>query len=55
MLPSPVLKAMNVPETVLTSAMRFSFSHLLSDEEIMTAGRQIARAALEVRSLKVEV
>jgi cysteine desulfurase len=49
LLPSPVLQAINVPETVLRSAMRFSFSHLLTREEIETAAGIVGRSVQRLR------
>lgn len=49
LLPSPVLKAMGVPEEVLHSAMRFSFSPLLTEEEVEEAARRIARVVDRLR------
>ena len=49
LLPSPVLKAMKVPEDVLASSMRFSLSFLMSDEEIIEAAQRIAH---EVQALR---
>jgi cysteine desulfurase len=49
LLPSPVLKAMNVPEEVLQSAMRFSFSHLLIEAEVIEAARRIAEVVKRLR------
>jgi cysteine desulfurase len=49
MLPSPVLKAMHVPEDVLHSSMRFSFSHLLTEAEGMEAARRIATVVKRLR------
>lgn len=49
LLPSPVLKAMAVPETLLHSAMRFSLSSLLTLEEIQEAARRIT---LDVNRLR---
>jgi cysteine desulfurase len=43
LLPSPVLRAMGVPEAVLRSAMRFSLSFLLTEAEIDEAADRIAR------------
>jgi cysteine desulfurase len=37
LLPSPVLKAMGVPQNVLNSAMRFSFGAIETDVEEATA------------------
>ncbi len=42
LLPSPVLQAMKVPTEVLSSSMRFSLSHLLSEKEIIDATQRIA-------------
>jgi cysteine desulfurase len=50
LLPSPVLRAMNVPDDVLTSAVRFSFSHLLTDEAIDEAVRRVADVVRRQRS-----
>jgi cysteine desulfurase len=50
LLPSPVLRAMGVPEEVLHSAMRFSLSALLTEEEIDEAARRIAAAVARVRA-----
>lgn len=50
LLPSPVLKAMQVPDEVLHSAMRFSFSHLLTEEEVNEAARRIAEVAGRLRA-----
>lgn len=53
LLPSPVLKAMGVPDDVLRSAMRFSVSHLLSENDVANAGQTIAMAAKDLRSGKI--
>jgi cysteine desulfurase len=50
LLPSPVLRAMNVPEAVLTSAVRFSFSHLLSEEAIDEAVRRVVAVVRRQRA-----
>jgi cysteine desulfurase len=42
LLPSPVIQAMGVPEEVLHSAIRFSFSALLREEDVEVAVRRIA-------------
>lgn len=54
LLPSPVLQAMHVAEEVLRSAMRFSFSHLLSEHEIEEAARRIADVVGGLRGLPFE-
>jgi len=41
LLPSPVLQAMKMPEVLLHSAMRFSLSPLLNEEEVDEAARRI--------------
>jgi cysteine desulfurase len=50
LLPSPVLQAMQVPAEVLRSALRFSFSALLSDEDIEEAARRVAAVVEQLRS-----
>ncbi len=42
LLPSPVLQAMGVPDAVLHSAMRFSFSPTLTEAEIDEASERVA-------------
>src|SRR5205807_2919640 len=54
LLPSPVLRAMGVSEEVLHSAMRFSFSPLLTEAEVDEAGRRIGAAVERLRGMKVE-
>jgi cysteine desulfurase len=49
LLPSPVLQAMGVPQETLQSAMRFSLSHLLSEEEIDEAARRVAAVVNRLR------
>jgi cysteine desulfurase len=49
LLPSPVLQAMRVPEEVLHSAMRFSFSPLLTEAEVEEAARRIAAVVMRLR------
>jgi cysteine desulfurase len=49
LLPSPVLQAMKVPEVVLHSAMRFSLSALLTEEEICEAARCVALTVCRLR------
>ncbi len=49
LLPSPVLQAMDVPDAVLRSAMRFSLSPLLTLEEIDEAARRIAAVIARLR------
>jgi cysteine desulfurase len=50
LLPSPVLQAMRVPDEVLHSAMRFSFSFLLKEVEVDEAARRIVRVVAKVRA-----
>jgi cysteine desulfurase len=49
LLPSPVLRAMGVSDERLSSAMRFSFSHLLSDTDITEAARRVAAVVDKLR------
>src|SRR5262245_7923662 len=49
LLPSPVLKAMGVPDEVLRSAMRFSFGPQTTDAEPEVATRRIAECVRRVR------
>jgi len=49
LLPSPVLRAMNVPGEVLSSSMRFSLSHLLSEEEVVDAAQRIGNEVVALR------
>jgi cysteine desulfurase len=49
LLPSPVLRAMQVPPEILGSAMRFSISSLLSEEKVSSAA---ARISLTVNKLR---
>ena len=51
LLPSPVLKAMGVPDEVLHSAMRFSLSALLTEADIDEAAQRIATTVRRLRSL----
>jgi cysteine desulfurase len=54
LLPSPVLQAMRVPEPVLQSAMRFSFSHLLTAESVADAAERVARVVRRLRELPAD-
>jgi cysteine desulfurase len=54
LLPSPVLSAMNVPDEVLHSAMRFSLSHLLNLDEIEEAAQRIVREVTRLREMNRE-
>ena len=49
LLPSPVLRAMGVPDGVLRSALRFSFSPLLSAAAIEDAASRIIKAVKRLR------
>jgi cysteine desulfurase len=49
LLPSPVLQAMGVPEDRLHSAMRFSLSALLDEDEVEEAARRIAAVVCRLR------
>jgi cysteine desulfurase len=51
-LPSPVLKAMQVPEAVLNSAIRFSLSSQLNELEVLEAARRVARAVNRLRRIE---
>jgi cysteine desulfurase len=50
LLPSPVLLAMGVEEEYLRSAMRFSFSQVLSAAEVTRAARRIAEVVARLRA-----
>jgi cysteine desulfurase len=50
LLPSPVLQAMGVPEGRLRSAMRFSFSSLLTDAEVEDAAHRVAAVVGRLRA-----
>jgi cysteine desulfurase len=49
LLPSPVLQAMGVPAEVLHSAMRFSFSFLTTEPEVIEAARRIGETVVRLR------
>lgn len=49
LLPSPVLRAMNVPEYVLKSAMRFSFAGSTTNEEVEEATTRVVAAVRRLR------
>ena len=49
MLPSPVLKAMGVPDDVLRSAVRFSFGPSLMDADIDEAAGRIGAVVRQMR------
>jgi cysteine desulfurase len=51
LLPSPVLRAMGVPDDVLHSAMRFSLSALLTEAETDEAARRIVEAVRRLRAM----
>ena len=55
LLPSPVLRAMGVPDDVLRSAIRFSFGPTLTDTDIDEAARRIIRCTKSLRSRAVGV
>ena len=50
LLPSPVLQAMGVPEDRLHSAMRFSLSAVVEEEEVEEAARRIAAVVGRLRN-----
>jgi len=50
LLPSPVLRAMGVPDDVWESAMRFSFGTTLSEPDAIEAARRVAECARRSRS-----
>lgn len=50
LLPSPVLRAMNLPEDRFKSALRFSFSHLTTETEVVSAAQLIADAVGSLRN-----
>jgi len=51
LLPSPVLQAMGVAYEVLHSAMRFSLSTLLTEDQISEAARRITRVVAHLRGI----
>jgi cysteine desulfurase len=55
LLPSPVLQAMGVTDDVLRSAMRFSFSALLTAGEVEEAARRVARVVRRLRQTQEEM
>jgi cysteine desulfurase len=50
LLPSPVLRAMAVPDEVLHSAMRFSLSPLLAEADVDEAARRVVAAVRQLRA-----
>lgn len=50
LLPSPVLRAMGLPSELLNSALRFSFSPLLSTETVTQAAERISNVVKALRS-----
>jgi cysteine desulfurase len=50
LLPSPVLRAMGVPDDVLRSAIRFSFTAERTPDEIAETARRIAECVMKVRA-----
>lgn len=49
LLPSPVLRAMGVPDDVLRSALRFSLSPLLSEADVDEAARRVVAVVRRLR------
>lgn len=49
LLPSPVLRAMGVPDEVRRSALRFSFNHLLKLAEVEEAARRLVEVVRQLR------
>lgn len=49
LLPSPVLQAMGAPDEVLHSAMRFSFSGLLTEGDVAEAARRVEQVVRRLR------
>jgi cysteine desulfurase len=49
LLPSPVIRALGVPDEVLHSAVRFSFSPLLTEEEMDEAARRVSGVVRRLR------
>ncbi|MCS7016749.1 MAG: cysteine desulfurase [Gemmatales bacterium] len=54
LLPSPALQAMHLPDERLHSAVRFSFSHLNTLNEIERAVQLIAEVVCEIRQLTAD-
>jgi len=54
LLPSPVLQAMGVRDDLLSSAMRFSLSFLLTESEVDEAAHRIATAVGRIRNTPLE-
>jgi cysteine desulfurase len=50
LLPSPVLRAMGVPEDVLRSALRFSLGFQLGDNEVDEAARRVVTVVRRLRA-----
>jgi cysteine desulfurase len=50
LLPSPVLRSMNVDDAVLRSAMRFSFSPLTTEAEVDLASKRIINIVKDLRT-----
>jgi cysteine desulfurase len=51
LLPSPVLQAMQVPEDVLGSALRFSLNPLLTEEQMAEAAKRISAVVQRLRTM----
>jgi cysteine desulfurase len=49
LLPSPVLQAMGVPDDILRSAMRFSFSPLLTEDDVEEAAGRVCAVVQRLR------
>ncbi len=54
LLPSPVLQAMGVADDVLRSAMRFSLSFLLTEEEVDEAARRLVEVVNRLRPMRCQ-
>jgi cysteine desulfurase len=54
LLPSPVLQAMGVSSEVLHSAMRFSLSPLLTEDQISQAAGRVAQAVTRLRGVHLQ-
>jgi cysteine desulfurase len=55
LLPSPLLRAMGVADDVLRSAMRFSFSTLLTIDEVEEGARRVVRVVRRLRQNQEEM